>query len=448
MPAAPGPVPAPVPVPAPTATTGGEGVGPRAGYREVFAVGEFRAVFAAHLLAVLGNVVCELALAVLVFKRTGSPLLSALTFAVGLLPYAVGGTLLAAVADRYPARRVLVLCNLLCAGCAAGTVLPAVPVLALLVLRCLSATVAPVLTGTRAATLGDVLGEGDRFVLGRSVLRLVSQGAQLTGFAAGGLLLAAVPPRAVLGLTVATFLGSALLLRLGTRARPARTAPSARAGGAAVADRPSALVAPFALVADSLAGVRLLLGDPRIRALLLLAWVPPAFAVVSESLLTPYAGALGLGPAGLGLLMCGMPIGAITAESLAGSLLGPRGRARLTFPVAVLAMLPALGYAAHPAFGWALACQFLTGCGICYTLGLDQWFLAAVPERLRGQAMTLLTGGLMTAQGIGMTLAGTAAEFAPVHRVIATGGVLGTLAVAAVLLLVRRGRPPGPAACC
>lgn len=67
---------------------------PRAGgYRAVFAVREFRAVFAAHLLSLLGVVVSELALTVLVYDLTGSPLLSALTFALGFLPYIVGGTL-------------------------------------------------------------------------------------------------------------------------------------------------------------------------------------------------------------------------------------------------------------------------------------------------------------------------------------------------------------------
>src|SRR5258708_28341055 len=136
-------------------------IGDRSGsYRAVFAVREFRAVFAAHLMSMLGTVVCEIALSVLVYRLTGSPLLSALTFALGLLPYALGGTLLSSVADRFPARRVLVVCDLLCAAAAAAMVLPGTPVALLLVLRCVTAAVAPVFSGTRAATLGDILGEG------------------------------------------------------------------------------------------------------------------------------------------------------------------------------------------------------------------------------------------------------------------------------------------------
>jgi MFS family permease len=391
----------------------------RRGYAAVLAVREFRAVLAAQLLSDLGTVVCEIGLSVLVFRLTGSPLLSALGFAVGLLPYVLGGALLSAVADRVPVRALLVCCNLLCAGCAAGMVAPGTPVALLLLLRCAAALVAPVFSGARAGTLGEILGEGDLFVLGRSLLRLVNQGAQLAGFALGGVLLAAFSPRQVLLLTVTTFLGSATLLRLGTRARPARQGASVGSDGVVVRLRPGALLV------DSWRSSLGLLADRRIRALLLLCWTPPTFVVVSESLLTPYSAALRTGPVGLGLLMCGMPVGAITGEALAGSLLGPRGRARLTRPVALLAMLPSAAYAFHPDLAWALVCQLLTGCGISYSLGLDQWFVAAVPERSRGRAMTFMVGGLMTAQGLGMSGA----------------GALGAACVATVLYALRRAVP-------
>lgn len=396
------------------------------GYSAVFAVREFRAVFVAHLLSMLGEVVCGIALSVLVYRATGSPLLSALAFAFALLPYVIGGTLLSAVADRYPARRVLVVCDLASAVCVAAMVVPGMPVGLLLVLRCVPAAISPVFSGTRAATLGDILGKGDLFVLGRSVIRLTAQGAQLAGFAAGGLLLTAVSPRAVLAITAASFVASALVLRLGTRRRPARA--DGRRG---------------ALLGDSLRGIRQLSAVPRIRALFLLNWVPPTFVVMSEALMTPYSDGLGLGSTGLGLLMCGMPIGAIVSETLAGTLLGPAGRARLTLVVAVLCMLPSLGYVFEPSFGWALALQVATGCGMSYSLGLDQWFIAAVPEELRGRAMTLLTAGLMTAQGLGMAAAGAVAEVAPVHLVVTAAGVSGTVCSLLVVVMVRRGNAPG-----
>ncbi|MFJ5110885.1 MFS transporter [Streptomyces sp. NPDC088551] len=405
------------------------------GYGAVFAVREFRFVFAAHLLSLLGVVVSEIALTFLVYDLTGSPLLSALTFALGLLPYLVGGTLLAGVADRYPARRVLVVCDLLCAACVGVMVLPGTPIAGLLALRCVVAAIAPVFTGTRMAALTDILGEGDLYVLGRSLLRIVSQSAQLAGFGVGGVLLAVVPARGAICITVGTFLCSAALLRFGTRDRPARA--TRRESGQETARG-------GALLRDSLGGARLLLGDRRTRALLLLFWVPAMFVVAPEALAAPYADSLGLGPAALGLLMCAMPVGHIVAELYVGTALSPSARSRLVLPVAGFGLLPLLVYGAEPGLGWALTALVLAGAGAAYVIGLDQWFVAAVPEELRGRAMTLLTAGLMTIQGLGMAAAGLAAEFLPVHQVVAGAGVIGTLCCLVLVREVHRSAPHGP----
>ncbi|NBE50707.1 MFS transporter [Streptomyces boluensis] len=403
--------------------TAGPGRRPR--YAAVFAVPEFRAVFAAHLLSLLGVVVSELALTVLVYDLTGSPLLSALTFALGFLPYLVGGTLFAAVADRYPARRVLVGCDLVCAACVAVMVLPGTPVGWLLALRCAVAAVAPVFTGTRMAALTDILGEGELFVLGRSLLRIVSQSALLAGFGAGGVLLAAVSPRGAIAVTLGTFLCSAALLRFGTAHRPAR----AGSGGGG-------------LPRESMAAARRVFGDRRLRALMLLFWVPAGFVVAPEALAAPYAERIGAGPVALGLLMCAMPVGHIAAELYAGARLTPYTRARLVLPLGGAGLLPLLGYASTPGVALTATLLLLAGAAGAYVMGLDQWFVEAVPEDLKGSAMTLMTAGLMTVQGVGMALAGLAAEFFPVAYVVAGAGVLGTLCALALVVEVRRGRRP------
>ncbi|GAA1351197.1 MFS transporter [Streptomyces beijiangensis] len=392
-----------------------------AGYRGVFRVPEFRTVFLAHLLSLLGVVVSEIALTVLVYHLTGSPLLSALTFALGFLPYLIGGTLLAGVADRFPARRVLVVCDLVCASCAAAMAFPGTPVAGLLVLRCVVAVVSPVFNGTRMATLTDILGGGDLFVLGRSLLRIVSQSALLAGFGAGGLLLAFVSPRGAMCVTVFTFGASALLLRFGTRRRPAR----AQGGGG------------VALLKDSLAGARLVFGDRRVRALTLMFWVSPMFAVAPEALAAPYAGELGASTGALGLLMCAMPVGTIAGELWAGSALSAAARSRIVFPLAAVSVLPLLLYAVRPGIALAAVALVLTGATGAYTLGLDKWYVEAVPEEIRGRAMTLLTAGMMTVQGVGMALAGVVAELVPVHQAVAGAGALGTVAILVLLREVR-----------
>ncbi|MDX2392189.1 MULTISPECIES: MFS transporter [unclassified Streptomyces] len=392
-----------------------------AGYRGVFRVREFRTVFAAHLLSLLGVVVAEIALTVLVYRATGSPLMGALTFALGFLPYALGGTLLAGLADRLPARRLLVTCDLLCAACAAAMVWPGTPVAGLLVLRCAMAFVAPLFQGARSASLADILGSGEAFVLGRSLLRMVSQSAQLVGFGLGGLLLTVLAPRGAIALTAAGFLASALLLRLGTRARPARA--------------PGAAAAPTG-------GLRVLLGDRRSRALTLLFWLPPAFVVVPEALLTPYADGIGAGTVTLGILMCALPVGTVAGEVWAGSALTARTRSRIVAPLAALAPLPLLVYVVRPAAPVVLGALLLAGLAQAYTLGLDRMFVDAVPEEARGRAMTLLGTGMMTFQGVGMALAGLAAEFFPVHAVVTGAAVLGAAVVLMLLAALRAaGRP-------
>lgn len=411
--AAPTPTPTPGPAPGPTPA-------PPTGYTAVFAVREFRAVFAAHALSLLGLIVSEISLSVLVYDLTGSPLMSALTFALGFLPYVIGGTLLAGIADRFPARRVLVSCDLLCAGCVALMTVPGAHIGVLLALRCGVAVVSPVFQGTRLATLADILGDGDLFVLGRSLLRIVSQSALLVGFGLGGLLLIVVSPRHALLITVGTFCASALLLRFGTLRRPARTGTAAP------------------LVKDSLRGARQVLADRRVRALLLLFWIPPMFAVAPEALAAPYADELSAGSAGLGLLMCALPVGTIAGELYAGARLRPATRERVALPLVCATVLPYAGYALRPGLAASLALLLVAGAASAYTLGLDQWFVRAVPEELRGRAMTLLTAGLMTSQGVGMALAGVAAEFAGVPATVAGAGALGAVCCAVLALEARR----------
>ena len=73
-------------------------------FRDVFAVAEFRALWLAQLLSVIGDQLARVALTVLVYDRTRSALLAAVTFVASIVPTFVGGVTLAWLADRYPRR--------------------------------------------------------------------------------------------------------------------------------------------------------------------------------------------------------------------------------------------------------------------------------------------------------------------------------------------------------
>lgn len=391
---------------------------PRAGrYRDAFASAEFRALFGAFVVSMLGYVVAGLALTVLVYRRTHSPLLSALTFTATFLPYLFGGTLLSGLVDRVPSRRLLVGCDLGCAAIVAVMTVPGVPVPALFALLFAMSLLTPVATGARGALVADVL-PPEAVVPARSLLRLVGQGAQVAGYAAGGGLLTALSPRAVLGLEAVTFTASALVLRALLASRPAR----GRAGS---------------LAGDSLRGVTRVLGNGPLRRVLLLGWLVPFLTTWPEALAAPAVAGRGLPASATGWWLAAAPVGTVAGE-LAGVWLIPAARrARLSAPLAACGFVPFLFFAARPPLVPALA--LLTAAGLCgaYALGLDQLLLDVAPPELLGRAYAVNSAGLMATQGVGFATAGALGEIVPPDLTITLAGGAG-LAVVALLGRVRR----------
>ena len=85
----------------------------RTPFREVFAIAEFRALWLAQLLSVIGDQLARVALTVLVYDRTRSALLAAITFVASIVPTFFGGVALAWLADRYPRRAVMIACDMI-----------------------------------------------------------------------------------------------------------------------------------------------------------------------------------------------------------------------------------------------------------------------------------------------------------------------------------------------
>jgi hypothetical protein len=75
----------------------------RTSYREVFAIGEFRALFSAQVLPSAGDQFAQVAMAILVYGRTHSAFLTAVAYALTYLPPIAGGPLLSGLADLFPA---------------------------------------------------------------------------------------------------------------------------------------------------------------------------------------------------------------------------------------------------------------------------------------------------------------------------------------------------------
>jgi MFS family permease len=376
-------------------------------FRDVFAVTEFRAVWVAFVLSLVGDQLARVALSYLVYRRTGSPLLTALTYALGFLPWIVGGPLLSGLADRFPRRTVMVVADLLRAAIVGLMVVPGVPLAALLVLLFVAELCAPPFASARAALLPEVL-PGDLYIVGAAVNTITWETVQVMGFVVAGLFVARLGPRDGLAVDAVTFLASALILLVWVRHRPAPPRDAGEAAG---------------LTADLRAGARLVFGDPWLRTLTVLAWLCGAY-MVPEALAAPIAVTHGGGAFAVGLLMAGIPVGTAVGSVLIGRWVSPERRVRWLLPMAFLCGVPliACAFTAHIAVVGVL--WGLSGVFSAYNLTANAAFVRAVPDQRRGQAFGLVQAGMVAGQGVGFLVAGAAAEWLDPLVVVAYAGVV------------------------
>lgn len=391
-------------------------------YREVFAVGEFRALFSAYLLSLVGDQLAKVALSILVFQRTNSALLAAVTFAVGYLPWLIGGPLLSAYADRLPRRLVLIACDVARFVLIGLMVIPGIPLWMLVTMLFVASLLTPPFEAARSALLPEVL-DGDKYAVGISVSNMTSQLAQIAGFAAGGALVTVVGARGALAIDAVTFVLSAVLIVLGVRQRPAPT----RAAGAK--DR--------SLLADSAEGLRFIVSNRPLLTLVLLLWTTLAFAYAQEGLAVPFAGELGGGAPTVGLLLAANPVGMFIGGVLIGRFTRPRARERLMRPLAVLSLLAILPAAFIDSAPVVMVLYALSGLGTAFMIPLNVQLVQAVPAELRGRVFGVANTGLQAAQGLSVVLAGLVAEALSSGTVVSLSGAIG-LVLVGLLIAGRR----------
>ncbi|MCW2715690.1 MAG: transporter, partial [Frankiales bacterium] len=190
----------------------------RARYRDVLGQREFRTLFAAGGLSVTGDQLARIAVALLVFERSGSALAASATYACSYLTWLLGGPVLSALSDRHSWRRLMISVDLVRTLLVIVLVIPGLPLwLVFLVLGGVG-LLSPPFEAARSALLADVL-EGDAYVVGNALNQTINQAAQVAGFLVGGALVAMVGTEGALLVNAATFGVSALLLAAGVRER-------------------------------------------------------------------------------------------------------------------------------------------------------------------------------------------------------------------------------------
>jgi diguanylate cyclase (GGDEF)-like protein len=377
----------------------------QAGFRDVLAVREFRALWVAELLSVAGDQLARVGLAVLVYTRTNSAGWTALTYALTFLPALIGGVLLSGLADRYPRRELMIGVDLARAVVALSMAIPGLPLAVLLVLVFVLTLGGAPFKAAQQALLPVIL--KDHYVTGLSLRTVTSQAAQICGFLGGGALLAVMDPHLALGFNAATFVIAAVVVTVGVKHRPAPDRDDTarnRQGGT----------------------VAFLWRDRKLRALVALSWLVGLFTI-PEGLAAPYAATLGVTTAAVGLLMAADPAGSIVGAWLVAKL--PRDwRPAMTTWLAVASGVPLALCVFQPPLGVVVLLWATSGaCATAYLILAQAAFVLGVPDHRRGAASGLAGAGVLSSQGVAVLAAGVLADATDPVLAVATGGVAGVV---------------------
>lgn len=378
---------------------------------------EYRGVALAQVASECGDQICAVALSVLVYGRSHNAFLAAATYAVAYVPWVVGSLLLAPLADRFPRRRVMLVCDLVRAALTGLLAVLAsthrTPIGLLLALVLLVTFFSPPFSNSRSAVLPDIFPAGSKYVRAIAIGRILQQVDQVFGFALGGAIVAALSPAGALAVDAGTFLLSFGVLATYLRPRPTPDA-----------SLPSSVRAFVrALVPDMSRVVR-----DKVRApLLVLAGGALLFMVAPESLAVPYAHVHGHGSVAAGLLLASQPCGVAIGSWLLIRFVPPRVQGRVLLALAVLSALVQASVATNPALPFAVLLWALTGLGQSFMVATIAAYNLVTPAGLRGRANGIASAIVSLTQGVGFLVWGAVGAWRGPAAAIAWSGVLGLL---------------------
>jgi len=389
----------------------------------------FRWLLAGMAVSQLGDWLYNVALIVLVYDRTHSPMWAGITTAARMFPFVAFGPLGGAIADRFDRRTVMIVCDLarmvlmLLLAVVAAARLPIV--LAPLIAALATAAATPYMPSASAVTPRLV---PDADLPGANAARTATVGLGIVaGPALGGLLL-------LLGAPAFAFLVNGLTFGFSALCVPAI--------GAAAIFRPARQAGPHAgLLRGIAAGAAALRANPaalRVTGADVMSSIQYGSQTV---LLLAVARRLGMGADGYGYLFASMGVGGLIGTGLAGR------AARCPHPRYVLAAaLVALGLPMPllAVIGWpALAIAVMAFCGVgsmlievtmetCLQRTLDE----EVFGRAYGLALPASLAGILAGSLIGPALS----------EAVGTSGalvIIGCAVIGYAAVVLQKARVPG-----
>ncbi|MBK1785914.1 MFS transporter [Prauserella cavernicola] len=373
---------------------------------------EFRALWLAEAQSVAGDHLTTVALAIVVYSRTGSPLWAAVVYALSFLPALAGGLGLSQLADRFPRRTVLVVCALIQAVLVGAMAIPGTPLVLLCVLIVgVRLAGAPVNAAQNALTR-EVFTDDEVYLRSQDLRGITTNVAMLVGLASGGVLVTTLGPSLALGIDALTFVVAALVVRWQVRWRPAAGDPDEPWFGA----------------------VQWVFGQRRLRVLLAFSWLV-GLAVIPEGLAAPLAHQIGAGEQAVGWLLAADPVGFILGAFVLSRFVSAENRRRYLGVLATAAAAVLVGFLLEPGLPMALLLLALAGAAGAYIITVGATFITWVPNELRGGAGGVYRTGLRVAQGLGVALGGVLAEWVgSATTAIALAGIAGVVFTVPVAL--------------
>lgn len=383
-------------------------------FREVLSNTEYRAVFCAGALSWFGDYLARAAVTALVYQRTDSVAVSAAAFATSYLPWIVGGPVLAAVAERYRYRTVMVAGDVVRAVLIALVAVPGMPIPLMIGLLFLVALANPPAQSARSAVLPLIL-TGDRLVVGLSVNQSTVQAAMVVGYMSGAAL-APYAPHLALAINAAMFATSSVIIRFGLRNRPPALNAARRRH----------------LLRETGEGFTVVFGHRVLRAVALIVFASMPFSIVPEGLAAAWADDLAgqTGGRGLiqGLIMVANPLGWIAGGLLVGRLVPPETRRRMIRVFAVLAPLVLVPAAANPPVIGVVMMSAASGFFVGAMMpAANALFVQSLPNGYRARAFGVMQSGVQILQGMAVISTGLLADAYPLYTVVgmwSAGGVL------------------------
>jgi MFS family permease len=356
--------------------------------RSALANGEFRTVWLAEAQSTLGDQLTTVALALLVYHRTGSALWSAAAYALTFLPALAGGLGLSQLADRYPRRTVLAVSAAVQAVFVGIMAIPGISLVPLCVLVVVARLAGAPSNAAQNALTREIFSDDELYLRSQDIRGITTNTSMLLGLAGGGFLVTAAGPSLALAIDAATFAISALALYRWVRARPAADGGDGAWVGA----------------------VRWVWSQPRLRVLLGLSWLV-AFAVIPEGLAAPLARELGAPDQAVGWLLAADPLGFVVGVFLLSHYVSAETRKRVLGVLAVVPTAILLFFAVQPTLVLALVLLAAAGAAGAYIVTVGASFITWVPNELRGGAGGVYRTGLRVTQGIGVALGGAVAQW-------------------------------------